>query len=197
MAAQIFLASQSPRRRELLQQIGVHHEVLRVDVDETPLAGESAADYVVRLALEKASVAAQLSEYSSSRLPILAADTAVVVDDNILGKPANEKDAIAMLMQLSGRSHLVLTGIALVGTDLRSSRLSSSRVHFREISPTEAQRYWHSGEPADKAGGYGIQGLGAMFVSHLEGSYSGVMGLPLFETTALLKEAGIDPLSNQ
>jgi septum formation protein len=127
--------------------------------------------------------------------PVLAADTVVVVDDKILGKPADRTDALAMLAQLSGREHEVLTGVALAGDKLES-RLSASRVRFRHITEDEAEAYWQSGEPADKAGGYAIQGLGALFVSHLEGSFSGVMGLPLYTTAELLRDVGIEPLGS-
>jgi septum formation protein len=191
MQPQLYLASRSPRRSELLSQIGVTHEVVAVNVDESTVAGESPADYVVRLALEKAA-AGHAAVQNSSR-PVLAADTAVVVDGEILGKPADRADAIAMLTRLSGRDHEVLTGVALAGNELESS-LSISRVSFRPITENEAAAYWLSGEPADKAGGYAIQGLGAVFVSHLEGSFSGVMGLPLFATAKLLRAAGIEPL---
>jgi septum formation protein len=186
MPAAIYLASQSPRRRELLQQIGVSHEVLQVSVDETPRTGEAAAEYVLRLALAKAEAGAR----QSRRLPVLAADTAVVLGDRILGKPADRTEAIAMLQCLAGRTHKVLTGVAL-HHGRSDSRLSVSRVTFRPISEQEALAYWATGEPADKAGGYGIQGRGALFISQLQGSYSGVMGLPLFETAELLQRAGV------
>lgn len=192
MTTQIYLASQSPRRRELLHQIGVNHEVIAVDVDETPHPGEAPAEYVIRLALEKAEEGHRLTA-GQSELPVLAADTAVVIDNEILGKPADQAQAQEMMERLSNRSHKVLTGIALIG-ETRASRLSVSNVTFRKVSPEEALAYWQSGEPADKAGGYGIQGLGAVFISRLEGSFSGVMGLPLFETAELLQQAGIAPL---
>lgn len=192
MQPQIYLASCSPRRGELLSQIGVLHEVVPAEVDETPLPGEAPAEYVIRLALAKAQ-AGRNGLGNDCRLPVLAADTAVVVEDEILGKPQSRKEALAMLARLSGRSHKVLTGVALAGDELES-RLSVSTVTFRTVTSNDAAAYWHSGEPADKAGGYAIQGLGAMFISRLEGSYSGVMGLPLFETAELLRNAGIDPL---
>ena len=191
MSGQIFLASSSPRRRELLLQIGVDHEVIRVDVDETPHPGEAPSEYVIRLALEKARAGRRLSP--APQTPVLAADTAVVVSGQILGKPADRSDALRMLQLLSGRTHKVLTGVAMIGSE-EMSRLSVSRVSFRTITPSEADRYWQSGEPADKAGAYGIQGLGALFINSLEGSFSGVMGLPLFETGELLRSAGIEPL---
>ena len=191
MSAEIYLASQSPRRRELLQQIGVAHEVIAVEVNETPHPGEPAAEYVIRLALAKADAGQAAVRERSPLLPVLAADTAVVAGETILGKPGDRAVALAMMRRLSGSSHKVLTGVALVG-GRRESRLSVSRVTFRAVTTAEAEAYWQSGEPADKAGGYAIQGLGAIFVSRLEGSFSGVMGLPLFETAELLKRAGIE-----
>ena len=188
----IYLASRSPRRRELLSQIGVHHEVVAVDVDEEPRPGEAPAEYVIRLALEKAQTAHEALA-GRSPLPVLGADTAVVIGGQILGKPRDPDDFLAMMDSLSGRSHKVLTGVALVG-EKRESRLSVSKVTFRPVSAQEARAYWESGEPADKAGGYAIQGLGALFISRLEGSYSGVMGLPLYETAELLRSAHIELL---
>jgi septum formation protein len=186
---QIALASRSPRRRELLAQIGVRHRVVDVDVDESPRPAEVAAEYVLRLALAKA----RAGTGRVAGLPVLGADTAVVVDDAILGKPADREDAMAMLRRLSAREHRVLTAVALVG-DREATRLSVSHVRFRAIAAGEAAAYWATGEPADKAGAYAIQGLGALFVESLSGSYSGVMGLPLYETAELLRHAGIDLL---
>jgi len=186
---QIALASRSPRRRELLAQIGVRHRVVDVDVDESPRPAEVPAEYVLRLALAKA----RAGSGRAAGLPVLGADTAVVVDDAILGKPADREEAMAMLGRLSGREHRVLTAIALVG-GREATRLSVSHVRFRAVGPDEAAAYWATGEPADKAGAYAIQGLGALFVESLSGSYSGVMGLPLFETAELLRHAGIDLL---
>jgi len=193
LTPQIYLASRSPRRRELLDQIGVSHEVIVADVDESPRLEEAPAEYVIRLALEKARAAHGVLA-DAALLPVLAADTAVVVDGKILGKPRDQEDAQAMMRSLSGRSHKVLTGVALVGKESQT-RLSVSHVTFRVVTPEEAVAYWESGEPLDKAGGYAVQGLGAMFISRLEGSYSGVMGLPLFETTELLLSAGVELLS--
>jgi septum formation protein len=192
MSARIYLASRSPRRSELLSQIGVIHETVIAEVNETPRPNEAPAEYVLRLALEKAE-AGRSAVGTVTELPVLAADTAVVVDNEILGKPADRQQALEMMTHLSGRSHKVLTGVALAGKEIES-RLSVSRVTFRAISAAEAAAYWQSGEPADKAGGYGIQGLGALFISHLEGSFSGVMGLPLYETAELLRAAGIELL---
>jgi septum formation protein len=185
----IYLASRSPRRRELLEQIGLPYRLLDLTLDETPLAGEAPADYVVRLALHKAGTAhAALAQ--GGDLPVLAADTSVALDDMILGKPQDRSSALEMLARLSGRTHRVYSGVALVGRQAEF-RLNVSEVSFRPISAQEAEAYWASGEPHDKAGGYGIQGLGAIFVRELRGSYSGVMGLPLFETAELLQNAGI------
>lgn len=184
------LASASPRRRELLAQIDVTHIVVPAHIDESLRVGESPEVYVNRMAAEKArAVAARTDERRG--LPVLAADTSVVVDGRILGKPTSREDGIAMLLSLSGRAHEVLTAVCLVSDGFEAERLSTSEVRFRAIEPREAARYWATGEPADKAGGYAVQGLGAMFVEVLRGSYSGVMGLPLFETAALLREAGL------
>ena len=181
------LASGSPRRAELLRQIGARFCRRPVDIDETPLAGEAPAAYVERLALEKA-LAAQAADGS---LPVMGSDTTVVIDDRILGKPADESDAVAMLMALSGRSHRVLTAVALVAADRRETRVSATEVTFAPLTEELCRRYWATGEPADKAGAYGIQGRGAVFVERLSGSYSGVVGLPLAETRALLESFDI------
>lgn len=192
MKGSICLASRSPRRRELLAQLGLTPEVVPADVDETARPGEAPAEYVIRLALSKARAG---RAHCAPGTLVLGSDTAVVADGRILGKPANRDEFRAMLGRLSGREHKVLTGVALAGEGLEESRLSVSHVHFRDITPAEIEAYWASGEPADKAGGYAIQGLGAVFVERLEGSYSGVMGLPLFETAELLHRAGVEILS--
>ncbi len=188
MAPQIILASQSPRRQALIERIGLGHEVLPVEVDETAGPGEGAERFVLRTALEKAR---RGYTAAGARAPALGADTAVVLDGEILGKPAGEAEAAAMLGRLSGRTHRVLTGAALVDDDREATRLSVSQVALREITPYERARYWASGEPVDKAGAYAIQGRGGVFVEHIEGSCTGVMGLPLYETTLLLDELGI------
>lgn len=181
------LASVSPRRRELLAQIGVPHMVAGAHIDEDVLPGETPGEYVIRLARAKA-----LSIRATGQpLPVLAADTTVVVDGKIFGKPRDKAEAVYMLGELSGRAHEVLTAVALADARGVSGRFSSSEVRFRRISPQERAAYWETGEPRDKAGGYAIQGLGAVFVESLRGSYSGVMGLPLFETGELLQAAGI------
>lgn len=192
MDLQFYLASASPRRRQLLEQLGLRFEVMVADVDEHPKSDESPRDYVLRVARAKAEAVAERLGWL--KLPILAADTAVVLDDRILGKPKDREEGLQMLARLAGRTHQVSSGVALWNRDGVKTVLSESRVRFRAISHDEALAYWQSGEPQDKAGGYGIQGLGAVFVEHLEGSYSGVMGLPLAETAALLKEAGIGVL---
>jgi septum formation protein len=186
----IYLASGSPRRRELLQQVGVSFQVIGADLDETALRGEAPLAYVSRLAEAKATVGWERSRDSGSA-PVLAADTAVVLDGRILGKPAGMSDAIAMLLELSGRTHEVLTAVALRTAAGLKVKVSHSEVTFRCIESGEARLYWETGEPADKAGAYAIQGYAAIFISDLKGSYSGVMGLPLFETAALLQAAGV------
>ncbi len=190
---QVYLASQSPRRRELLGQIGVSHAVIAVDLDEAPRPGEVPEDYARRVALDKAR--AGRAATPDSRVPVLAADTLVTLDGRILGKPRDAEEAAAMLGLLSGRTHRVLSAVALIGAEERLA-LSESQVSFRAIPDWEARAYWATGEPADKAGGYAIQGLGALFVRELRGSYSGVMGLPLHETALLLAEEGIPLLGD-
>jgi septum formation protein len=177
----------SPRRRELLAQIGVPHAVVAAHVDESLVPGESPAEYVARLARVKAVTVRQRGE----ALPVLAADTTVVLDGAIFGKPAHRAEGIAMLTALGGRTHEVLTAAALATERGVTLRVSCSSVRFRNIERAEMEAYWQTGEPRDKAGGYAIQGYGAVFVAALSGSYSAVMGLPLFETAELLREAGI------
>jgi septum formation protein len=181
------LASVSPRRRELLEQIGVAHVVSGADIDEAVHPGEAPPDYVVRMACAKA----RAVRARGSELPVLAADTTVVIDGSILAKPRDRAQAIAMLGRLSGRTHQVLTAVALATAGGVAFRLSASEVRLRTVTREECAAYWDTGEPRDKAGGYAIQGRGALFIEHLSGSYSGVMGLPLFETGQLLAAAGI------
>lgn len=193
----LFLASSSPRRRELLAQIGVSFEVLSPDIPEHVLAGESAEDYVSRLAAEKARAGLNLLPESSAEeeILLLGSDTSVVVDGTILGKPQDRRAGLEMLSQLSGRRHQVMTAVSLLNNQGRQqTRISVSEVQFRHLSMDEIERYWHSGEPADKAGGYAVQGLGAVFIEQLTGSYSAVMGLPLFETAELLESFGLPVL---
>jgi septum formation protein len=186
----IVLASASERRSRLLTQIGVRHESLASDLDEEPRPGESPADYVRRLARDKA-LAGLAALGGRTDRPVLAADTTVALDGRIFGKPSGEPEGVAMLMALSGRTHEVMTAIALAdGSGLRTS-MNVSRVTFRALDERECRHYWATGEPAGKAGGYAVQGLAAVFISRLEGSFSGVMGLPLFETAALLDAAGV------
>jgi septum formation protein len=186
----VFLASLSPRRHELLRQIGVSVRLIEVRVDETSIGREEPRRYVTRVARAKAD-AGWDGRDATTGAPVLAADTAVIVDGAILGKPKDRSEAAAMLERLSGRSHQVLTAVALRSENGVASRLSRSVVSLRAIGPAEAQRYWETGEPCDKAGGYGIQGYGAVFVADLRGSYSGVMGLPLYETSELLDAVGV------
>jgi septum formation protein len=195
----LVLASASPRRTQLLHQIGLRHRVVPADIDESRLPGESIAQCVVRLARAKAlQVQQRLSarDATAAQLPVLGADTVVVVDDEMLGKPRHQADALSMLQRLSARSHQVLSAVALVTGDAVRHALSCSEVRFRALTDRECTAYWNSGEPQGKAGAYAIQGLGAVFVESLSGSYSGVMGLPLFETAQLLAAAGITAVSS-
>lgn len=187
----IILASSSPRRRALLEQIGVAFTSVETSVDETPLAAETPDAYVRRLALAKARAGA----VPGVRVPVLGADTAVVLDGDILQKPGSRDEALAMMARLSGRIHRVMTAVAIVGAR-ESVCLASAEVEFRTVTETEADAYWASGEPRGKAGGYAIQGLGAIFVRRIAGSYSAVVGLPLYETAELLREHGIDVLGS-
>ncbi|HEX7236366.1 MAG TPA: nucleoside triphosphate pyrophosphatase [Gammaproteobacteria bacterium] len=185
----VYLASASPRRSELLRQIGVPFQARPAAISEDRLAGETPEAYVLRLAAAKAE-AIWAGAAGDSR-PVLAADTAVVLDGEVLGKPETQADAMAMLARLSGRTHRVLTGVALRYAAGVETRLSVSEVRFRATTAAERQAYCRTGEPFDKAGGYGIQGHAAVFVEELRGSYSGVVGLPLYETAALLARCGI------
>lgn len=189
MAATLYLASGSPRRRELLTQIGVPFVSLSVAIDETPAPDETPAAYVERLARGKA--AAGLASLADRQAVVLGADTTVVLDGRILGKPGERAEALAMLQALGGREHEVLTAVALAAVGRSAVRVVRSRVAFRPLTSAEAEAYWATGEPLDKAGGYAIQGFAAVFVSGLEGSYSAVVGLPLCETAQLLAEFGI------
>jgi len=198
----LYLASQSPRRLELLRQVGLEPIVLplrtspgRVDVDETPLPDEPATDYVLRLARLKVRAGAEVQRARKlPPWPILAADTTVTLDGQILGKPADMAEAAAMLRRYSGRAHSVLTAVAAAHLGRLEVALSESVVTFKILSEAEIAAYLASREGFDKAGGYGIQGRAARFIEHLSGSYSGVMGLPLYETTELLKTVGFEIL---
>lgn len=197
----IYLASRSPRRRELLKQIGIRYNVLLmrevlsrpVDVDETPIPGELPADYVYRITHTKAEAGwLRLKQRRMPLLPVLAADTSVVLDGRILGKPQDTEQAEAMLRALSGQEHQIYTAVGLAFQEQIRLRLSMTTVRFREISQHEIQTYIASGESHDKAGAYAIQGKAAAFIININGSYSGVVGLPLFETAQLLEETGIN-----
>lgn len=197
----IYLASKSPRRQELLEQIAIRFKVLDVPaqdpvhadmVDETAHTGENAHDYVCRLAREKAEYAWQyLVASNRAEYPVLAADTTVVIDGAIIGKPGSRNEAFEMLKTLSGRTHQVLTGVAVKYNEHLFQAVQTSDVTFASLSDENIMAYIDTGEPFDKAGGYGIQGLAGKFVSHIQGSYSGIMGLPLYETSMLLKKAGV------
>ena len=184
----LILASASPRRSELLTQLGLAHTILVADIDETPFSNEPPADYVLRVAAEKASAIQQQSPEDSV---VIAADTSVVLDNKIMGKPQDLDHAIAMLSHLSARTHQVYSAVSVCGKQTQQV-LSISDVTFRAISIQEIIQYWHTGEPADKAGAYAIQGLGSTFIETINGSFSGIMGLPLFETAQLLSNEGIN-----
>ncbi len=194
----LYLASQSPRRSELLTQVGISFEILAVDIDETEKPNEIAEDYVLRLAKEKVVTAWNIEKQKTKA--ILGSDTAVIINGKILGKPENNADAKKMLGLLSGKTHQVMTAVALALPSNNSAQpdqyelssvISVSDVTFKILSDVEIEQYVYSGECDDKAGSYAIQGLAAAFITHLSGSYSGVMGLPLYETTELLNKAGI------
>lgn len=196
----IYLASKSPRRRELLRQIGVEFELLMLRdgpgrhgaVSEEPYPGEAPDHYVSRIAREKAQSGWEAVLWRKLPLrPVLSADTTVTVDGKILGKPVDTADALDMLRLLSGRTHEVLTAVAVIANEQLNDVLQRSEVRFTTISETALQAYCATQEPYDKAGSYGVQGLAAQFIEHISGSYTGIMGLPLFETSRLLEQAGI------
>jgi septum formation protein len=184
----IYLASHSPRRRELLEQIRVHYQPLAITVDETRYAQEIPQQYVTRLALTKARAGRLVAPTNA---PVLSADTIVVYQDQIFGKPLNEVVAQQMLKQLSATSHQVMTAVAVVTPTQESVCLNISQVYFRSLSDQEIAAYIATHEPLDKAGSYAIQGMASIFIERIEGSYSGVMGLPLYETAKLLTTVGI------
>ncbi|MCP4387752.1 MAG: septum formation inhibitor Maf [Gammaproteobacteria bacterium] len=185
----IYLASSSPRRAELLDQIGVQFKVNAIEIDETRFAGEPPAEYVCRMATEKAQVVARTLSAQQDGYRVLAADTTIALDGDIIGKPADQDQCRCILGQLSARQHLVLTAVALATPNDIACRLVQSRVSFKALSPAEIDSYCASEEPMDKAGAYAIQGRAALFIKHLEGSFSAVMGLPLYETAELLQDA--------
>lgn len=196
----IYLASRSPRRRELLKQIGINFELLimrsypqvRADVDETPQPGESPGDYVSRLARSKATAGwARLMERRLPRLPVLGADTTVAVDGEIIGKPSTPDEAATMLRKLAGREHEVFSAVAVAFNDNVELKLSRSVVRFAELTDALIEDYVDTGEAMDKAGAYGVQGKAATFIAQIDGSYSGIMGLPLYETSLLLRQVGM------
>ena len=194
MSTQIYLASASPRRAQLLTQIGIVHMSLDANINEVLLSQESAVDYVSRLAVQKAQTVWQHNKqhaHPQAILPVLGADTIVVHDGVILGKPSNQAEFLRFFARLSGTTHDVYSAIAVVYEDKIEQALSYSQVRFSTVTPQQALQYWMTGEPCDKAGGYAIQGLGALFIDNLSGSYSGVMGLPLFETAQLLAGFGV------
>lgn len=195
----IYLASQSPRRSELLKQVGINFQLLLLrddprsiaEVDETPYTNESPSDYVQRICLAKAAAARESLQFRKlTQAPILAADTTVVLDNIIIGKPRDRSDAAATLRLLSGRQHQVITAVAVILGERHELRLSNTEVLFTELSEDSIQRYILSGEADDKAGAYGIQGIAGAFVKRIEGSYSAVVGLPLYETAQILNSFG-------
>ena len=193
MNKQLILASASPRRKELLEQLNLNYIVYPVNIDETPWPFETAVDYVKRVAAEKSKACIERGQNS---LPVLAADTSVVIDHHILGKPKDERHAAMMLNQLSGNTHYVYSALSLrLNGDISDvshfQALSITEVKFRTIRDEEIEAYWETGEPQGKAGGYAIQGLASVFVESIKGSFSGVVGLPLFETAELLSKSGI------
>ncbi len=191
MSTVLRLASTSPRRRELLEQVGIGYTLIRAEVDETPLPAEPPAAYVERLARAKAEAGLQAAGGEGL---VLGADTTVVADGLILGKPRDRTEGLALLERLSGREHAVLSAVALATAGRTEARVQVSRVHFRATTAAEREAYWATGEPADKAGGYAVQGRAAVFIERLDGSYSGVMGLPLYETCELLRAFGVEVL---
>jgi len=189
MDVDAYLASASPRRRELLQQLGVRFAVRIADIPEIVQDGETPQQFVQRLALEKANKVWH-SLAPEQRRPVIGADTAVVIDEHILGKPDSREHALQMLGLLSGRTHQVVTAVAVVSQQ-HSVCVNVSAVRFRDLDTAEIDAYWQTGEPVDKAGAYAVQGYAAAFIEHLSGSYSGVMGLPLYESSALLRQHGV------
>jgi len=189
---QLILASQSPRRKELLAQLGYQFITQSADIDESVHSGENAKDYVVRLAKEKAQVIfSALPSQQQEKSIVIGSDTSVVIDGEILGKPADEAECIRMLLRLENKPHQVLTAIAVINLDQEISELVETQVHLKALSIDEIKHYWQTGEPCDKAGSYAIQGIGGQFVTTINGSYSAVVGLPLYETVQLLAQVGL------
>jgi septum formation protein len=183
----VYLASRSPRRRELLSQMAVDFAVIAPDVDESVQTGEAPAMYVERIAIDKARAGLAMLA-AQDKKPVLAADTAVIVEQAIFGKPVNDADARRMLKMLSGNTHKVMTAVALASPDVLLTAISVSQVSFAEMSEAQIDWYIQTGEGRDKAGSYAVQGLGALFIDHIQGSYSGIMGLPIRETGQLLMQ---------
>jgi septum formation protein len=190
-AKPLLLASASPRRKDLMTQMGLEFEVVVTHIDESVNPGEAPATYVERLAVAKAHAGFQPGSI------VIGADTTVIIDNEILGKPCGLTEGVAMLQRLSGRGHEVMTGVAAFDGDRLESCVVTSMVYFRPISMSEATRYWHTDEPLDKAGGYGIQGIGGIFAHRLEGSYSAVVGLPVEQTEQLLRKLNFDTWSTR
>jgi len=191
MSRRLILASASPRRSELLQQIGIEFDIHAVDMDESMLPGESVLQHVKRLATEKARLGYMLASQPQNDMAVLAADTVVDIEGDVLGKPVNSRQAADFLARLSARKHRVHTAVAVIAANTEVSDISSSEVEFTALSEQQIRAYVETGEPLDKAGAYAIQGVAAQFIVNLNGSYSGVMGLPLYETARLLSACGI------
>lgn len=187
----VFLASNSPRRAELLSQMGISYSIISIAVPEMLAEYERCDEYVFRLAQEKAQ--AGVDSQSEEDLIVIGADTVILLDDQILEKPKNEQDAFNMLTSLSNRTHLVKTAVSVCNRNNCETIVQTSQVTMAEISSAVISEYWQSGEPCDKAGGYAVQGKGAIFIKHIEGSYSGIMGLPIYETARLLNKFGVKP----
>ncbi len=192
---QLILASQSPRRKELLAQLGYQFTTQAADIDESVRSNETAKDYVLRLAKEKAqAIFSSLSVQQQAQSVVIGSDTSVVIEGDILGKPANEAECITTLLRLENKQHQVLTAIAVISQDNSNklmSQLIETQVQFKSLSVEEIKRYWHTGEPCDKAGSYAIQGIGGQFVTTIKGSYSAVVGLPLYETSQMLAKCAL------
>lgn len=195
----VYLASGSPRRYEILTNLGYHVLRLPAEIDETPYSGENATEYVQRMARMKNSAALSIwhqTQQQPPEFPLISADTTVSLNNLILGKPVNTDDAARMLKLLSGRQHQVHTAVSIYWHNQTLHRLQTSTVHFAPLQDEQITAYIASGEPLDKAGAYGIQGLGGMLVQHISGSFTGIMGLPVYETTQLLNQCGCTPLTN-
>ena len=188
---QLIMASSSPRRRELLDQIQVSYKVLPVNIDESHMPGETAEQFVMRMAIEKAAASYEQNPHCVA----LGSDTIVAIGSTILGKPENKAHAIEILSLLSGNTHQVMTAVAIHCSEYKECVMSVSEVEFTELTRQQIEAYWDTGEPVDKAGAYGVQGIAAQFIKNISGSYSGIMGLPLFETAQLLEKSGIKLLA--